>query len=205
MGAWERVRWSPALPTPPRCASCLANLPAVSWQPGLTRPQDAQVQPRFGALCSSWVKGSRVIAPALATGTQQAAQSRAARALVAARTSAALTRPRRSPGSRPCQLEKLAFQTFSLQLPSRPAPSRRPHGGGRAPPVPAPRCPPPSRARPDPTSRVAPLRSPETHWGRRAAPGRHGTKLGGAGVPQARPVEGAGIGGSEWPLGRAVP
>ncbi|XP_037703269.1 proline-rich protein HaeIII subfamily 1-like [Choloepus didactylus] len=119
---------------------------------------------------------------------------------------AALTRPRSRPGARPGLLEEFAG---SNPEPGAPQPADTikppPEGGQRAArrhsasPVTSPR--PPSRA---PRRTEAPT-LPGVCRGGLAAQEWRGTRLGGAGVPQARPVEGAGSGGSEWPRPRAVP
>lgn len=168
----EGLPESRTLPAPlTRRASGLGNLLGSRGQPA---PQDARVQPRFGALCPAGLGIPGASRPSSPRGPNPRLDPERPERR-SPPSPAALTRPRRRPGSRPCPPEKFAVQTPGRQLPGRPAPSRRrPRGGGggRAPLASAPRGPPPGGARPgSATPRAASLRSPETRWERRVASG----------------------------------
>lgn len=101
--------------------------------------------------------------------------------------------------------QKLARRDRSSSCPSGPHHRPPPAGGPRAVPRDSePPLSPPSGARAA-TPLVGTSQTPGGLWGRCAARGRNGAGLQGAGFPQARPVEGAGSGCSEWPRRWAVP
>lgn len=190
VGTWGTVRWRPAAAL--TRASRLANLPAVSQQPGVARLLNARVRP---SSVSSARVGSRVPgAPPPRSRHRDPPQGRRwfGRRPNPERPGrlpqphpAALTRPRRRPGACPCPLEKLAG---SNPEPATPLPAytiARPTAGGiaRRPPLhtlrpraaPAPGQSPGSRRLQNPRG---PRRKPDGSGG-----GRRGAGLGGAGFP----------------------
>lgn len=137
VGTWGTVRWRPAAAL--TRASRLANLPAVSQQPGVARLLNARVRP---SSVSSARVGSRVPgAPPPRSRHRDPPQGRRwfGRRPNPERPGrlpqphpAALTRPRRRPGACPCPLEKLAG---SNPEPATPLPAytiARPTAGGIA-------------------------------------------------------------------------
>uniref|UniRef100_G1TED0 Sulfurtransferase n=2 Tax=Oryctolagus cuniculus TaxID=9986 RepID=G1TED0_RABIT len=135
-------------------------------------------------------------------------EPQAARPAAGPGVAAALTRPLRRLALAPALRRSWALQTRSPQLPRRRAPSRAaPEGDPARPPRPAPRGP---RAAAPHSGRPSALGAAQT---RLQLPGGAGLRERGAGrrrgtgvpPPPARPVEGAGGGGSEWPRRWAVP
>lgn len=190
VGTWGTVRWRPAAAL--TRASRLANLPAVSQQPGVARLLNARVRP---SSVSSARVGSRVPgAPPPRSRHRDPPQGRRwfGRRPNPERPGrlpqphpAALTRPRRRPGACPARWRSWQVQTRSPQLPCRPTPSRgQPRGGSRAArhsirSGPAPRLP---RASP---RALGASRTRGDPGGNRTAAGvgRRGAGLGGAGFP----------------------
>lgn len=138
VGTWKTVRWRPAAAL--TRVSRLANLPAVSQQPGVARLLNARVRP---SLVSSARVGSRVPgAPPPRSRHRDPPQGRRwfgrrpnpeRPGRIPQPHPAALTRPRRRPGACHCQLEELAGSNPEPAT-SRPAHTiaRPPAGGSRA-------------------------------------------------------------------------
>lgn len=187
----------------PRKPSC--SLSATWGRPPPKCPSPAQP----GALCSSWVQGSRgTPAPLSPPGPSPGSQVvwPAARAPTAAP-------PRRthSPSPPPWRLPLPAgevgrFKPGACNSPAGPHHRAAARGGDRAPPA-TPCVPAPRRARPRPVPGLAALLEPAgTRGGSRTAGGGAGRgSAARASPPAARPVEGAGSRGSQWPGRWAVP
>uniref|UniRef100_A0A4W2IH51 Sulfurtransferase n=3 Tax=Bos indicus x Bos taurus TaxID=30522 RepID=A0A4W2IH51_BOBOX len=189
VGTWKTVRWRPAAAL--TRVSRLANLPAVSQQPGVARLLNARVRP---SLVSSARVGSRVPgAPPPRSRHRDPPQGRRwfgrrpnpeRPGRIPQPHPAALTRPRRRPGACHCQLEELAGSNPEPAT-SRPAHTiARPPAGGitRRRPLHAllPRTAPAPGQSPS-FRRLSNPRGPGEETGRQA--GLRGAGLGGAGFP----------------------
>lgn len=153
------------LPAPlTRRASGLETLPAVSGQPGLARPQDARVQPRSGALCPVGLGVPGASRPPPPRGpNRRLDHERPERR--SPPSPAALTSPRRRPGSRPCPGRSSRFKPRAGTSPAGLRHRAAAHGGdARHSLRPREACRPAAPALPA-TPRAAALRSPRNPLG----------------------------------------